>query len=151
MGVQCHANPLVRMMERTPAELTDVGIGYLPGLLAMEITEADPDRLTCRVPLARRLMAPHGHLHGGTLVSVADSLCGYGTMLHLPAGADGFLTIELKTNFLGTMQRGTLLCEAVPQHVGRRTQVWDAVLSDEDSLRQLAVFRCTQMILWPEG
>lgn len=48
----------------------------------------------------------------------------------------------------GTFQDGTILCEATPEHLGRTTQVWDAVVTDEASGRQLALFRCTEMILW---
>ena len=92
-------------------------------------------------------MAPHGYLHGGTLVSVADSLCGYGTIVNLPTDADGFVTIELKSNFLGTIRHGAMVCEATPAHVGRSTQVWDAVVSDEADGRTLAIFRCSQMVL----
>ena len=56
-------------------------------------------------------------------------------------------TIELKSNFLGTVRDGALTCEATPVHRGRTTQVWDAVASDEASGRRLAAFRGTQLIL----
>ena len=92
--------------------------------------------------------APNGYLHAGTLVSVADSMCGYGTIVNLPDEAIGFVTIELKSNFLGTLRQGAFNCVATPVHIGRNTQVWDAVAEDEDSRRRLAVFRCTQMVLW---
>ena len=42
-------------------------------------------------------------------------------------GAKGFTTVELKTNFLGTAREGAILCRATPVHLGRTTQVWDAV------------------------
>ena len=38
---------------------------------------------------------------------------------------------------------------ATPAHLGRTTQVWDAVVFDEASMRTLALFRCTQMVLYP--
>jgi uncharacterized protein (TIGR00369 family) len=60
----------------------------------------------------------------------------------------GFTTIELKCNFLGTLREGALVCQATPVHRGRNTQVWDAVCDDEQTGRRLAVFRCTQMVLW---
>ncbi len=37
------------------------------------------------------------------------------------------------------------------QHLGRCTHVWDAEVTDEASGRKLALFRCTQMILWRKG
>jgi 1,4-dihydroxy-2-naphthoyl-CoA hydrolase len=68
-------------------------------------------------------------------------------MASLPAGATGFTTIELKTNFLGTALAGTLLCEAKRVHGGRTTQVWDATVTDESG-KTLALFRCTQLLLY---
>jgi uncharacterized protein (TIGR00369 family) len=119
----------------------------LPGLLGIEILSTDPQRVTCRVPVKGGIVAPHGFVHGGTLVSVADTLCGYGCIINLPPGASGFVTIELKTNFLATVSHGALFCEATPVHLGGNTQVWDAVVTDEDSGKRLAIFRCTQMVL----
>ena len=68
----------------------------------------------------------------------------------LPEGASGFTTIELKANFLGTTREGAIVCRAAPIHLGRTTQVWDAVVSVEGSDARIAIFRCTQMVLWPK-
>ena len=121
--------------------------GYFPDLLGIERLMVEPQRVRARVPVRRELMGPHGYLHGGTLVSVADSLCGYGTIVNLPDDATGFVTIELKSNFLGTIRHGAMTCEATPAHIGRSTQVWDAVVNDESDNRALAIFRCSQMVL----
>ena len=88
-----------------------------------------------------------GVVHGGTLVSIADTMCGYGAITHLPEGATGFVTIELHTNFLGTATAGAMRCTARPVHLGKSTQVRDAVVCDEATERTLAIFRCTQMVL----
>jgi uncharacterized protein (TIGR00369 family) len=68
----------------------------------------------------------------------------------LPPGAQGFTTIELKANFLGTARDGAILCRATPLHLGRTTQVWDASVTVAASGAKIALFRCTQMILWPK-
>ena len=52
------------------------------------------------------LLAPNGYLHAATVVGLADTACGLATRALLPEGATGFTTIELKTNFLGTVARG---------------------------------------------
>ncbi|HEY2175741.1 MAG TPA: PaaI family thioesterase [Mycobacteriales bacterium] len=130
-----------------PEAFTDFGAGHLPGLLGLQIVSVDRERVTGRIPVRPDLLAPNGFLHAGTVVSLADSLCGYGAVVNLPADATGFTTIELTSNFLGTLRVGALLGEATPVHVGRSTQVWDAQVRDEESGRRLAVFRCTQMVL----
>jgi uncharacterized protein (TIGR00369 family) len=94
-------------------------------------------------------LAPNGFLHAASVVALADTACGYATIAHLPDGADSFTTIELKSNFLGTQTQGTLHCEARAVHTGRTTQVWDAEVLGEDG-RPIAIFRCTQMVLWPK-
>ena len=90
-------------------------------------------------------MAPNGYLHAGTVVTLADTACGYGCILNLPEEATGFTTIELKTNFLGTAREGMLDAVATAQHRGRTTQVWDAVVTHRETGRTIALFRCTQM------
>jgi 1,4-dihydroxy-2-naphthoyl-CoA hydrolase len=102
------------------------------------------------LPIRPEMLAPNGFLHAATIVALADTSAGYATIAHLPEGAGGFTTIELKTNFLGTLTEGLLLCTATAVHSGRLTQVWDAEVRSEDG-RRLALFRCTQMVLWPKA
>jgi uncharacterized protein (TIGR00369 family) len=131
----------------TPTGFDEYGRGHLPGLLGIEMVSVAPGRVVARVPVTQAVMAPHGLVHGGALVAIADSVCGYGTIANLPEGARGFVTVELKTNFLAAASDGVLQCEATPLHLGRTTQIWDATIRDQERDRTLIVFRCTQMIL----
>jgi 1,4-dihydroxy-2-naphthoyl-CoA hydrolase len=130
-------------------ELNERGIGTLPGLIGLTILEAAEGKISSRLDLREELMAPNGYLHAATVVALADTSCGYGTFVNLPEGADSFTTIELKSNFVGTKRGGAIGCEAKLAHGGRTTQVWDATVSDEESGKRIALFRCTQMILYP--
>jgi len=130
-------------------ELNKRGIGTLPGLIGLTIVEAEEGRVSSRLDLREELMAPNGYLHAATVVALADTTCGYGTLVKLPAGAESFTTIELKSNFVGTKRGGAIGCEANLIHGGRTTQVWDATVSDEEGGKTIALFRCTQMILYP--
>jgi uncharacterized protein (TIGR00369 family) len=85
------------------------------------------------------------------VVSLADTAAGYGCMGSLPDGATGFTTIEMKTNFLGTLLEGAMVAEARLVHGGRTTQVWDCDVTDQATGKPLAIFRCTQLILYPRG
>ncbi len=129
--------------------LNERGVGTLPGLIGLEVLEAEKGRLASRLELREELMAPNGYLHAATIVALADTSCGYGTFVSLPEGAGGFTTVELKSNFLGTKRAGVIGCEARMVHGGRATQVWDATVSDQEGGKTLALFRCTQMILYP--
>jgi 1,4-dihydroxy-2-naphthoyl-CoA hydrolase len=129
--------------------LNERGIGRLPGLIGLEVLEAEEGRLATRLELRDELLAPNGYLHAATIVALADTSCGYGTFVSLPQGAEGFTTVELKTNFLGTKRAGVITCEAHLAHGGRTTQVWDATVTDGQDGKPLALFRCTQLILYP--
>lgn len=127
------------------------GAGKLPGHLGIVVTLATREQVGARMPVGQQLMAPNGYLHAGALVTLADTLCGYGCRLNLPEGASGFTTVELKSNHLGTALDGSVAAVATPVHLGRTTQVWDARVSHEQSGRTLALFRCTQMLLYPKA
>jgi uncharacterized protein (TIGR00369 family) len=133
----------------TPAALNERGSDYLPGYLGIEVVDIGEHRLSSRMRVEKRHVAPNDFLHAASIVALADTSCGYATIAHLPAGAQSFTTIELKSNHLGTVTDGIVHCVASAQHLGRTTQVWDAVVSDAGG-RKLALFRCTQMILWPK-
>ena len=125
------------------------GQGYLPGLIGIEFRDVARGRVTSRLALRTEHLAPNGYLHAATVVALADTSCGYGTIASLPDGASAFTTIELKSNFLGTVLEGAIACEATLVHGGRTTQVWDATVTDEATARVIALFRCTQMLLYP--
>ena len=133
--------------DKTPDAFNEFGEGYLPRLVGVEITNVSADKLEGRLTVRAELLAPNGYLHAATVIALADTLAGYGTIANLPSGARGFTTIELKANFLGTARDGVVLCTATPVHLGASTHVWDAVVTDEASGRKIALFRCTQMIL----
>ena len=126
----------------------EAGRGRLLGLLGVEIDEIEAGHVRMHLSLRPELLAPNGYLHAGTVVALADSACGYGCIASLPEGATGFTTIELKTNFLATALEGVVRAESKLVHGGRTTQVWDATISDEQG-RTLALFRCTQLLLYP--
>lgn len=133
----------------TPTYFNTGGQGRLPGLLGIEITAVEPGVVRARLPVRPDLMAPNGFLHAATVVALADTCCGYGAVANRPEGATGFTTIEIKSNFLGTATDGAIACTAKLAHGGRMTQVWDAEVTVEGSGKVIALFRCTQMLLYP--
>ncbi|MCA3236867.1 MAG: PaaI family thioesterase [bacterium] len=135
---------------RTPEEFNRLGQQHLPAHLGIVITRTDPDLLQAELRVRAELMAPNGFLHAGSVVTLADTLAGYGCVRNMPEGASGFTTVELKSNHLGTVREGTVVCEARPAHLGRTTQVWDATVSSRETGRTLALFRCTQLLLYPK-
>jgi 1,4-dihydroxy-2-naphthoyl-CoA hydrolase len=128
-----------------------LGQDLLPGVLGIEFDSVETGHVLSRLAVERKHMAPNGFLHAASVIALADTSCGYGCQASLPDGATGFTTIELKSNFMGTAKAGDLLtCRAWLLHGGRSTQVWDAEVTDERG-KTLALFRCTQMVLYPKA
>ena len=134
---------------RTPEQFNTMQHGSLPGLLGMNVTAVGEDGVHASMEVTPAHMAPNGFLHAASIVMLADTCCGYGCMSQLPPGASGFTTIELKSNHLGTALDGSIECHARPVHLGKTTQVWDATVSAKG--KTIALFRCTQMVLWPRA
>jgi len=122
----------------------------LPGYLGVELTDLREFELDSRMTLRKIHFAPNTYLHAASVIALADTTCGYATVAHLPAGASSFTTIELKSNFLGTTRGQGIICKTRAQHLGKNTQVWDAEVFDEETHKKIALFRCSQMILWPK-
>ncbi|MBK9243748.1 MAG: PaaI family thioesterase [Burkholderiales bacterium] len=125
------------------------GSGRLPGWFGLKVVRIDERELAMQLAIQPQMLAPNGFLHAASVIALADTACGFATIAHLPDGAENFTTIELKCNFLGTATEGTLETVARGVHLGRTTQVWDAEVCDLANGRTLALFRCTQMVLWP--
>ncbi|MFZ0850038.1 MAG: PaaI family thioesterase [Hyphomicrobiaceae bacterium] len=133
------------------AEWNAAGAQYLPGHLGMQFLKVEPQEVVATFAVRQALEAWNGYLHAGSVVSLADTCCGYGTLRSLPQGATGFTTIELKSNFFASARTGVIVCSAKPLHQGRTTQVWDAQVCREGEAKPIAQFRNTQLILWPQA
>ncbi|MFL5296215.1 MAG: PaaI family thioesterase [Phenylobacterium sp.] len=124
--------------------------GHLPGELGLDWEVVANGEARGRFLVEQKHMAPNGFMHAASIIALVDSACGYACVCSLPEGASGFTTIEIKTNYLGTAKVGeTVTCEARLVHGGRMTQVWDAEAVNATTGKTIAVFRCTQMVLWP--
>ncbi len=134
----------------SPESMNKFGATSLPGFLGIEITRVADGEVAARLDIKPHLLAPNGYLHAGTVISLADTAAGYACVANLPEGAHSFTTIELKSNHLGTARDGAIAAVARAAHLGKTTQVWDVVVTNEANGKTIALFRCTQMILYPK-
>jgi len=115
-------------------------------LMGVEITTAEKTRVVGRLTVREELCTGGHILHGGAYMAFADSLGAIGGFLNLAAGART-TTLESKTNFLGSAKVGeTVIGEATPLHVGRRSSVWQTRVTSEEG-RLLALVTQTQMTI----
>jgi len=137
------------VVPNSPEYFNALGRDHLPGHLGISILRVAPGEVDAELVIAQQHMAPNNYLHAGTIVSLADTAAGYGCVANLPPKAASFTTIELKSNFIGTARSGTIACFARMLHGGRSTQVWDVTVNSRETGTSIAIFRCTQMIIYP--
>ena len=124
--------------------------GTLPGVLDIRWERVAADGVSGGFTVQAQHMAANGFLHAASVIALVDSACGYGCVTALPEGASGFTTLEIKANYLGTARIGEqVTCVARLVHGGRNTQVWDSEAVNQTTGKTMALFRCTQMVLWP--
>lgn len=126
----------------------ELSLGKFPGHVGVSITEVAPGKIKAEMPVKKELFAPNGFLHAGSIITLADTVAGYSCVANLPESAKPFTTIELKSNFMGAARDGVLECESIAEHMGRTTHVWRVEVWHKTSKKKVAVFSCTQMILY---
>jgi uncharacterized protein (TIGR00369 family) len=120
-----------------------------PGLVGVEILSCSKEEVTGQFIVTEPVVAGTGFLWAPVVITLADWLCAVGIGEHIDFEKAGFTTIELKANFLGTAREGQCVFgRARPAHLGRTTQVWDVDVINRASEKTIALFRCTQMILY---
>jgi uncharacterized protein (TIGR00369 family) len=134
--------------DRDAGWFNGLGRDHFPAFVGVEVTGVEQGVIQAELRLRPELFAPNGFLHAGAVVTLADTAAGYGTVAHLPDGARGFTTLELKANFVRAARDGVLRCVAEAIHLGRSTHVWDATVTADGDERPLALFRCTQLVLY---
>ncbi|MFL6623441.1 MAG: PaaI family thioesterase [Sulfurifustaceae bacterium] len=117
-----------------------------PGYLGIEFIEVTPERVVGALHVRPELCNGAGILHGGALMSLADTLGAVATLVNLPEGART-TTLESKTNFLGAVPVGArVIGECAPFHRGKTTMVWQTLVKSESG-KLCAVVTQTQLVL----
>ncbi len=114
-------------------------------LLGVELTAATAEEVRGTLAWAPDRCTTGGVLHGGALMSLADTVGAVCAFLNLPEGA-GTTTIESKTNFLRGISEGQVEAVARPLHAGRRFIVVETDLFDGQGKRAARVTQ-TQAVL----
>jgi 1,4-dihydroxy-2-naphthoyl-CoA hydrolase len=116
------------------------------GTIGSELIDSDPAAVRAQVAWDESRCTAGGMLHGGVLMSLADSAAALCAFMNLPDGASGTTTVESKTNFLRGVREGTVTATAKPLHKGRRFVVVETELTD-DQQRLVAKVTQTQAVL----
>ncbi|HHH31283.1 MAG TPA: PaaI family thioesterase [Polyangiaceae bacterium] len=84
------------------------------------------------VPVSPALHQPYGLVHGGVYAAMIETLASVGAALNALAIGRSAVGLENATTFLKAVREGTLTGRATPLSRGRRTQVWEVRITDDD-------------------
>lgn len=114
--------------------------------LGIEVVEATKERVVATMPVGPRVHQPFGLLHGGASVSLAETVASVAAWLNVDQATEMAVGVEINANHLRAKRDGTVTATATPVHVGRRTQVWDVRIVDEEG-KAVCVSRCTLAVV----
>jgi len=117
--------------------------------LGIEITEAGKRRVVARMPVGPKVHQPFGLLHGGASVALAETVASTGAWMNVDRERETIVGIEINANHMRGKRDGVVTAVATPVHVGRRTQVWEIRITDEQE-KVVCISRCTIAVV-PAG
>jgi 1,4-dihydroxy-2-naphthoyl-CoA hydrolase len=138
------------MTEAAAQDPTAIVHDAMPLCATLGITASrfDPDQVVLHLEWKPELCTSGGLLHGGAVMTLADSAGGACAFLNLPAGAAGTATISSSTAFLGAVREGRLTATATPLHRGGSTIAVETTVT-ADGGGAVAKMTQTQAVLRP--
>ena len=114
--------------------------------LDIEIVEMTKQRVVARMPVGPKVHQPFGLLHGGASVALAETAASVAGSLNVDSTKETVVGLEINANHLRGKRDGVVTAVATPVHIGRRTQVWDVRITDEQD-KPVCVSRCTLAVV----
>ena len=105
--------------------------GSMGDFLGIELVARGEDTLTARMPVNARTIQPHGRLHGGASVALAETVGSIAANLTLDSAFSAGVGLEINANHLRPVKEGYVYGTAKAEALGRTTQVWTIRITDE--------------------
>ncbi len=128
------------------AALNAEGQGCLHSCIGLEFVDFGDDWLKARLPVDARTKQPHGLLHGGASVVLAEATASVAGSLTIDPQAHRAVGMEINANHVRSATRGFVYGVATPEALGQRMQVWAIRISDDDG-KLICVSRMTLALL----
>jgi len=132
--------------EATLEKLNALSQNTLVEHLGIEVTEIGDDFIVGTMPVDHRTHQPMGLLHGGASVALAETLGSVAATITLDLKKQYAVGLEINANHLRSARSGIVTGVAKPIHVGKKTQVWEIKISDDQG-KLVCISRITMAIL----
>ena len=120
-----------RSPEETVAWLNETRGGWNEHL-GLVFVRASPEEVVARVDVQPAHYQPYGIVHGGVYASIAETIASVGAALHAMREGRHAVGLDNTTSFLRATRGGRLEGTATPLAAGRRTQLWQVEIRDDD-------------------
>ena len=117
--------------------------------LDIEIVETSKERVVARMPVGPKVHQPFGLLHGGASLALAETVASLAAYMNIDRERESAVGVEINANHLRAKRDGMVTATATPIHVGRRLQVMEVRITDEEG-KLVCVSRCTVAVV-PKG
>ncbi len=109
-------------------------------------TEIGADYIKASMPVNERTKQPHGLLHGGANVVLAESIGSIASVLCIDLNEYLCVGLEINANHIRAVRSGMVHAITTPIHIGRSTQIWEIKIYDDDG-KLTCISRITNAIL----
>ncbi len=130
----------------TIAEINALSRGTMLEALGIEFTEIGASHISARMPVDDRTVQPYRLLHGGASVALAESLGSIGSTMTIDTATTQAVGQSINANHLRAVRTGFVTGTARPVHLGRRSQVWNIEIVDDEG-RLVCISRLTLALL----
>jgi len=134
----------------TATELNAMHANTMQSFCGIEFLEIGDDYIKARMPVNERTKQPHGLLHGGANVMLAESLGSIASVLCIDLEKFTCVGLEINANHIKAVRDGFVYGITKPLHIGRSTQIWEIKIYNEDD-KLTCVSRITNAILPKQG
>jgi 1,4-dihydroxy-2-naphthoyl-CoA hydrolase len=107
-------------------------VGTWAGVTGLVVRTATRDEVVAELAIRGDHRQPHGIVHGGVYAGVIESICSVGAVIDAARNGMTVVGLENTTSFIRAARDGVLRATARPLTRGRRTQVWEASITNED-------------------
>jgi 1,4-dihydroxy-2-naphthoyl-CoA hydrolase len=114
----------------------------IAGALGIEILEWEDGRSTGRIPVTERILQPYGLVHGGAMLTLAETLASHGTWVGVRDEGKLAMGQEINASLLRPITEGYVNATARLRRKGRTAWVWEVEIADDDG-RLCALVRAT--------
>lgn len=115
-------------------------------VIGIEFTAIGPDYLEARMPVDARTHQPLGLLHGGASVALAETMGSVAATCCVDMDQQFCVGLEINANHIRSVRQGHVKGVTKPVHVGRKTQVWEVRIVNEDD-ELVCISRITLAVL----